>query len=137
MKKTYHGSCHCKAVTFEADIDLESGTGKCNCTFCWKQRMWKTAPIQPDDFRLLQGSDALADYGESGDWGEQHHRFCKHCGIATHNDGDMPMLGGKFVMVHVAALDDLSPQDLLSAPVRFADGLHDAWHDEPQEVRHL
>lgn len=99
--------------------------------------MWKTAPIKPEEFRLLQGHDALADYGSSGDGGEQHHRFCKHCGIALYNDGDMLMLGGKFVMVHVAALDDLSARDLLDSPIRCADGLHDCWQDEPEETRHL
>lgn len=137
MKKTYHGSCHCKAITFEVDIDFARGTGKCNCTLCWKQRMWKTAPLEPCDFRLLTGSDALGDYSSRGEGGEQHHRFCKKCGIATHNDGDMPMLGGKFVMVHVAALDDLLPRDLLAAPMRLADGLNDAWQDVPDEARHL
>jgi hypothetical protein len=137
MKKTYSGSCYCKAVTFEADIDISQGTGKCNCTFCWKQRMWKTAPMKPSDFRLISGAQALGDYGKSGTSGEQHHRFCKECGIATHNDGDMPMLGGKFVMVHVAALDDLSLNDLLAAPIRYADGLHDAWQNPPEEIRQL
>ncbi|MXP10239.1 GFA family protein [Pseudoblastomonas halimionae] len=137
MKRTYHGSCHCKAVTFEVDLDLASGTGKCNCTFCRKQRMWKAAPVKPDAFRLLTGKDTLVDYGSSGDGGEQQHHFCKICGIATHNDGSLPMLGGKFVMVHVAALDDLSPRELLAAPMRCADGLNDAWENEPEEVRHL
>ena len=137
MKKTYKGSCHCKAITFEADIDLAKGTGKCNCTLCWKQRMWKAAPIDPDEFRLLTGSDALGNYGGARDEGEQQHHFCLLCGIATHNSGNMPMLGGEFVMVHVAALDDLPPEELLSAPVRFADGLHDSWQDAPAETRHL
>jgi hypothetical protein len=69
-------SCHCKAVTFEADIDLDKGTGKCNCTYCWKQRMWNAGQLKPEDFRLLSGADKLGDYGKSGDWGEGHHRFC-------------------------------------------------------------
>ncbi len=136
MKTTYHGSCHCKAVTFEADIDFDDGTAKCNCTFCWKQRMWK-AGIKPDDFRLTSGEDMLADYGKSGDWGEGHHRFCKRCGIATHSHGSLEAMGGAFVSVHVAALTDLPVEMLIAAPVTFMDGLHGKWGEAPTETRHL
>ncbi len=137
MKKTYHGSCHCKAVTFEADIDLELGTGKCNCTFCWKQRMWNAGHLAPGDFRLLSGDGKLADYGKSGDWGEGHHRFCSVCGIATHGHGHIEAMGGDFVTVHLAALDDLPVEDLVSAPLVYMDGLHDDWQHPPAETRHL
>lgn len=137
MKRTYHGSCHCGTVTFEADIDLDQGTGKCNCTFCWKQRMWNAGPLRPGDFRLLTGQDALADYGKSGDWGETHHRFCSRCGIATHGHGCIEAMGGDYVSVHLAALDDLPVADLVAAPVRYMDGLHDHWRNTPEETRHL
>jgi len=138
MKTTYHGSCHCNAVTFEADIDLSQGTGKCNCTLCWKQRMWNAGQLAPNDFRLLSGEDALSNYGKSGDWGEAHHRFCRHCGIATHSHGRLEMMGGDpFVSVHLPALDDLPVGDLVAASVRCMDGLHDNWQNLPAESRHL
>lgn len=137
MKRTYHGSCHCRAVTFEADIDLDEGTGKCNCTLCWKQRMWNAGKLHPEDFRMLTGRDVLADYSKSGDWGETHHRFCSRCGIATHGHGHIEAMGGDYVSIHLAALDDLPVVDLVAAPVRYMDGLHDNWQNAPKETRHL
>jgi hypothetical protein len=137
MKRTYHGSCHCKKVTFEADIDLDQGTSKCNCTFCWKQRMWNAVHLAAGDFRLLTGADALSDYGKSGDWGEGHHRFCATCGIATHSHGRIPAMGGDFLSVHLSALDDLPVEALVAAPVHAQDGLHDNWQNAPREARHL
>lgn len=138
MKKTYHGGCHCGAVTFEADIDLDQGTSKCNCTFCWKQRMWGAGQMSPADFRLLTGDEALGDYTKNGDWGEVHHYFCSRCGIATHGDGRIEEMGGDpYVTVHLAALDDLPVERLIAAPVHFMDGLHDDWQHAPAETRHL
>lgn len=136
MKQTYHGSCHCGAIRFEADIDLDKGTGKCNCTICWKQRMWN-AGIDPADFRIVSGEHALGDYGKSGDWGEGHHRFCTRCGIATHSHGSIEAMGGPFLSVHLAALDDLPVDTLVTAPLHYMDGLHDNWGEAPEETRHL
>jgi hypothetical protein len=137
MKQTFHGSCHCKAVTFEVDADLSRGTSKCNCTYCWKQRNWGIVRLKPDDFRLLSGNEVLGDYSRVGEGFETHHRFCLKCGTATHGHGFIPEVGGDYVSVRVAALDDLSTEALLEAPVSFADGLHNNWWNPPAEIRHL
>jgi hypothetical protein len=133
-KRTYHGSCHCGAVKYEADIDLDEGTGKCNCSICWKKRYW-SAGMKPDDFRLVAGEDALGDYRFNTM--QAHNRFCRTCGVTVYGHGHIEAAGGDFVSISVATLDDLDPAALAEAPVRYMDGRGDNWWNEPAETRHL
>ena len=131
--KTYHGSCHCGSVRFEADIDLGAGTIKCNCTICSKMRFW-AAQVSSSAFRLLAGSDTLREYRYHTR--RDAHYFCGHCGINTFSTGDSPALGA-FHAVVLASLDDLPVEELLAAPVRHLDGRNDNWVTPPLETRHL
>lgn len=134
MKKTYHGSCHCGAVRYEADLDLSAGSGKCNCSICTKTRNWNVG-VKPDAFRLLAGESALSDYQFASK--SCHHLFCKHCGVRTFARGYVEEIGGDFVSIQLGTLDDVSPAELLEGPVRYANGRDNNWWSPPEETRHL
>lgn len=136
MTKTYRGSCHCRRVTFEADIDLEAqGTGKCNCTICWKRRAWNTQ-VKPESFRALTGEEDMRRYPDNEI--VTGGGFCPTCGIAAYaRIAATEWNGGAYVSVNVACLDDLEPSELLAAPVQYFDGRHDNWWQTPGETRHL
>jgi hypothetical protein len=149
MKKTYHGSCHCRAVRFSANLDLApegerseparpgvwwTTTFRCNCSSCLKTRFWKIF-VTPEDFSLLSGEEALTEYR----FGERAigHVFCKHCGVRPFASADFEMLGGPFHAVNIACLDDATDEELANAPIVHEDGRHNAWDRAPAVTGYL
>ena len=85
-------------------------------------------------FRLVSGEQSLADYQFNRH--VIHHRFCKTCGVRPFSQGKDPK-GNVSYAVRVNALDDVDPQELIAAPVRYFDMRHDNVKSPPAETRHL
>lgn len=132
-QRTITGACHCGKVKIEADIDLQAGSGRCNCSICSKLRAW-TFILKPQAFRLLAGEQDLGSY----EWGAKisARRFCKHCGVHVFGCGHLEEVGGDYCSVNVAVLD-LQPAELAAIPVRYFDGLHNNWESPPQITGYL
>lgn len=97
--KTYHGSCHCGAVRFEAELDL-SAVGNCNRSICTKKG--RVSIRTPEErFRLLAGEDALQLYQFNTK--AAHHYFCRNRGIHAFN---RPRADPSLYNVNVRCLDD-------------------------------
>lgn len=135
-KKTYHGHCHCGAVAYEAKIDADTGTTRCNCSLCTPSRFW-FAIVQPEDFKLENGEDQLSDYSWIPPGKSKAHlryRFCKTCGVRTFAEGE----AGKFYAVSIATLDGFEQDaNQLVESMKYVDGRHDDYKHEPAETRLL
>jgi hypothetical protein len=138
-KNTYHGSCHCKAVRYEVQLDLAKGTQRCNCSICWKVRAW-FAIVPQEDLQLLTGANEMGQYRWIPDGKTSPHltyRFCEHCGVRIYAAGDDEALGGKFFAIHVPTLDDASQDELAAGPLKFNDMLHNRPDRTPDDTRLL
>jgi len=97
---THTGGCHCGRVCFEVDAPAIIDATECNCSICRKSGFLHLL-VSVDEFRLLQGEDALLTY--TFNTGIAKHRFCKHCGVKSfyvprsHPDG---------ISVNVRCLDE-------------------------------
>lgn len=96
--------------------------------------MWKSH-VPSEAFRLLRGADALGHYrfGE----GSIDHTFCRTCGVHPFSTASEPVMGGDFVCVNVACLDDVDEGELAAAPIRYEDGAHDDWGHAPKLASYL
>ena len=135
-KKTYHGACHCGAVTFEANIDFEKGTTRCNCSICTKSRFW-FAIVPPEDFKMGQGENNLGDYAwipAGKNESHLHYQFCKTCGVRTFAKGS----DGSFCAVAIVTLDGFEEEaDVLARTLKYQDGRLDDLKHAPTDTRLL
>lgn len=118
--QTYHGSCHCGAVKFEIDAELDK-LNKCDCSLCRKKNAVMLG-VHKDNIRINTGEDQLTLY----QWNKKiaKHYFCKKCGIYTfHQRRVTPEYFG----VNAHCLDDV---DVSSLPISVYDGVSMTTVDE-------
>jgi len=132
MLKTYHGSCHCGAVKFEADLDLTQSTYRCNCSICRRTRFWPAVARQ-GAFRLLTGESELTQY--LFNTRKNQHYFCKHCGVRAFGVGTETPIG-KMYGINLGCLSDITEEELSGLAVTYIDGRSDR-QSPPEFFSHL
>ena len=132
MLKTYGGSCHCGAVRFEAELDLEQSSYRCNCSVCRRNRFW-AAVAKENQFRLTSGAEMLTEYRFNTK--KNQHFFCKVCGVRPFGIGnETPM--GKMYGVNIGCLEGVTEEELSGIPITYVDGMNDR-QQPPRHFSHL
>ena len=108
----YRGSCHCGAVEFEAQGELDTGY-MCDCSLC-RRKNAIMARIPKENFKLLKGEGALSLY--QWNTGVAKHYFCRHCGIYTHHQ---PRTAPELIGVNLGCIDALEARKL---PIKIGEG---------------
>ena len=98
--QSYDGSCHCGAVRFEVEADLDH-VRVCDCSIC-RRRGALLHRVQESQFRMLSDWDGLATYQfhtrEAKDY------FCRTCGILPFR---RPRTAPEMWSINVRCLEDV------------------------------
>ena len=117
MLQIYEGGCHCGAVRFRAEGDLDN-VSECNCSICTMKGIIHLV-VPRDRFELLRGTEAITTY--TFNTGVAKHTFCRHCGIHSFYT---PRSAPDGISVNVRCLDDVDVEAVRRRPF---DGRH--WED--------
>ena len=112
--KTYKGSCHCGAVTYDVTGEFTEAR-RCNCSHC-KRKGFLLGFVPVDSFTLKSGAEAQTTYHFN-----KHlidHTFCKTCGVQSYAYGG-DGAGNYMYMVNLNCLEDF---DSYGLPVKDVDG---------------
>lgn len=110
---THTGGCHCGSVRYEVDSPARIEATQCNCSIC-KKSGYLHLIVSQDDFRLLQGDEAIQTY--TFNTGAAKHHFCKHCGVKSFY---IPRSHPHGVSVNVNCLDE---ETIESVEIKLFDG---------------
>ena len=106
-EKTHHGSCHCGAVKYRVDLDVDQPAIQCNCSICARSgSLLQFVPV--DKFTLEQGEANLTDYKFNKN--VINHQFCKTCGTKSFARGEGPK--GPMVAINIRCLDGFELKDV-------------------------
>ncbi len=106
------GSCHCGAVRFRVDAQIDELT-TCDCSLCVKKNALM-GKVHETALTIVEGEDLLSLY----EWNTHRakHYFCSRCGIYTfHRKRAAPDHFG----VNIHCLDGF---DVAALPIRATEG---------------
>lgn len=111
---SHAGSCHCGAVAFEVEGEIDGGLA-CNCSMCARRasQLWF---VPRSSLRLKTPESSLATYTFN-----KHviqHRFCPKCGIHAFGEGSDPK-GNPVAAINLRCIENL---DLAAIRVQHYDG---------------
>ncbi len=123
---TRRGGCHCGAIRFEVDGELE-GLEVCNCSICL-QKGYVHWYVPRERFRLLGDEDAITTYRFGT--GKAAHHFCSTCGVAPFY---VPRSDPDKVDVNVRCLDGMTLAEIQRLETTLFDGEH--WEASYEKLR--
>ncbi|HWU24142.1 MAG TPA: GFA family protein [Candidatus Paceibacterota bacterium] len=116
MTQKHQGGCHCKAVRYEVELDLEQPVFECNCSHCQiKGTLWQFVPAE--QFTLISGDDVLTEYRFNTQ--KLAHKFCSVCGVESFAYGEQN--GTPTRAINVRTIDDIDLDALTRKKVNGKD----------------